>query len=50
MILSACSTGSPPPLQAQAATSLLVSSAGVYSGAFTTQAPVTLLSLYDGSA
>jgi hypothetical protein len=50
MILSACSTGSPPPLQAQSATSLLVSSAGVYSGAFSNQAPVTLLSLYDGSA
>ncbi len=50
LILGACSTGSPSHLQAQPATNLLVSSAGVYSGAFSTQAPVTLLSLYDGSA
>jgi hypothetical protein len=50
LILGACSMGSPPPLQAQSATNLLVSSAGVYSGAFSTRAPVTLLSLYDGSA
>jgi hypothetical protein len=50
LILGACSTSSPPPLQAQSATNLLVSSAGVYSGAFSTRAPVTLLSLYDGSA
>ena len=50
LILGACNTGNPPPLQTQSATNLLVSSAGVYSGAFSTQAPVTLLSLYDGSA
>jgi hypothetical protein len=50
LILGACSTSNPPPLQVQSATSLLLSSAGVYSGAFSTQAPVTLLALYDGSA
>lgn len=49
-ILCACSTNSPPQSQAQSATNLLVSSAGVYSGAFSTGAPITLLSLYDGSA
>jgi hypothetical protein len=48
--LCACSSGNPPPLSSQAATNLLVSSAGVYSGAFSTQVPVTLLSLFDGSA
>jgi hypothetical protein len=50
MILGACGTNSPPPLEAQSATNLLVSSAGVYSGTFSTQAHVTLLSLFDGSA
>ncbi|WP_322011948.1 hypothetical protein [Paraburkholderia sp. J12] len=53
LILVACSTGTPPGApgpQAQSATNLEVSSAGIYSGTFSTQAPVTLLSLYDGSA
>ena len=50
VVLSACSTGSAPPLPAQSATNLLVSSAGVYSGALSTRIPVTLLSLYGGSA
>lgn len=50
VVLCACSTGSAPPLPAQSATNLLVSSAGVYSGVFSTNVPVTLLSLYNGSA
>jgi hypothetical protein len=56
VILGACSMGNPTGspgssgAQAQSATTLQVSSAGVYSGAFSTQVPVTLLSLYDGSA
>ncbi|MGF6725308.1 hypothetical protein P3T43_004685 [Paraburkholderia sp. GAS41] len=50
LILGACSTGSPSRLQVQSATNLLVSSAGVYSGTSSTRAPVTLLSLFDGSA
>jgi hypothetical protein len=48
--LSACSTGSVPPLSAQSATNLLVSSAGVYSGTSSTNVPITLLSLYNGAA
>lgn len=50
IVLGACSTGSVPPLPAQSAGNLLESSAGVYSGAFATHVPVTLLSLFDGSA
>lgn len=50
LILGACGSASPPRIQAQSGTSLLASSAGVYSGVFSTRAPVTLLSLYDGSA
>jgi hypothetical protein len=50
MVLGACSSGNAPPLSSQGATNLLVSSAGVYSGAFSTKVPVTLLSLFDGSA
>lgn len=50
VVLGACSTSSAPPLPAQSATNLLVSSAGVYSGALSTRVPVTLLSLYGGSA
>ncbi|RFU48286.1 hypothetical protein D0B32_00065 [Paraburkholderia sp. DHOC27] len=50
MVFGACSTGSPPRLSAQSASNLLVSSAGVYHGAFSTGVPVTLLTVFDGSA
>lgn len=50
ILLAACATDNAPSASVQATTNLLMSSAGVYKGAFSTRVPITLLTLYDGTA
>ncbi|HEY1999796.1 hypothetical protein [Paraburkholderia sp.] len=50
MVLGACATDSTPPVSTQTSTELLLSSAGVYQGTLSTGVPITLVTLYNGTA